>query len=140
MNDAFIAAVAGGLRRYHEKHGIAVGDLIVTMPISIRTPTDSVGGNRATLMRFDVPAGVADPAHRIRLIHERTSKQRNENSLAYTQLIAGALNLSLAGTSVQRCATSISSPAMSPAFRCRFSLRVPPYGCSTRFLPPLARV
>ena len=93
LNDAFIAAVAGGLRRYHDKHGTAVGDLIVTMPISIRTSTDPVGGNRATLMRFDVPAGVADPAHRIRLIHERTSKQRNEKSLAYTQLIAGALNL-----------------------------------------------
>jgi diacylglycerol O-acyltransferase / wax synthase len=93
LNDGFIAAVAGGLRRYHDKHGTAVGDLIVTMPISIRTATDMVGGNRATLMRFDVPAGVADPAHRIRLIHERTSKQRNEKSLAYTQLIAGALNL-----------------------------------------------
>jgi diacylglycerol O-acyltransferase len=93
LNDAFIAAIAGGLRRYHDKHGTAVGDLIVTMPISIRTPTDPVGGNRATLMRFDVPAGVADPAHRIRLVHERTSRQRNEKSLAYTQLIAGALNL-----------------------------------------------
>jgi diacylglycerol O-acyltransferase len=93
LNDAFIAAVAGGLRRYHEKHGTAVGDLIVTMPISIRTQADPVGGNRATLMRFDVPAGVADPAHRIRLIHEQTSEQRNEKSLAYTQLIAGVLNL-----------------------------------------------
>jgi diacylglycerol O-acyltransferase / wax synthase len=93
LNDAFIAAVAGGLRRYHDKHGAAVGDLIVTMPISIRTPTDPVGGNRATLMRFDVPAGVANPAHRIGLIHEQTSQQRNEKSLAYTQFIAGALSL-----------------------------------------------
>lgn len=93
LNDAFIAAVAGGLRRYHDKHNAAVGDLVVTMPISIRTPSDPVGGNRATLMRFGVPAGVADPARRIRLIHERTSAQRNEKSLAYTQLIAGALNL-----------------------------------------------
>lgn len=93
LNDAFIAGVAGGLRRYHDKHGTAVDDLIVTMPISIRTPTDPIGGNRATLMRFNVPAGVADSARRIRLIHERTSRQRNEKSLAYTQLIAGALNL-----------------------------------------------
>jgi diacylglycerol O-acyltransferase / wax synthase len=93
LNDAFIAAVAGGLRRHHEKHGTAVSDLVVMMPISIRTPTDPVGGNRAALMRFDVPAAVADPAQRIRIIHERTSKVRNEKSLAYTQLIAGALNL-----------------------------------------------
>jgi len=92
LNDAFLAALAGGLRRYHDKHGAAVDDLIVTMPISIRAATDPVGGNRATLMRFRVPAGLADPAHRIRLIHERTSRQRDEKSLAYTQLIAGALN------------------------------------------------
>ena len=43
-------------------------------------------------MRFDVPAAVAEPAHRIRIIHERTGKMRDEKSLAYTQLIAGALN------------------------------------------------
>jgi diacylglycerol O-acyltransferase / wax synthase len=93
LNDAFIAAIAGGLRRYHDKHGATIGDLVVTMPISIRNPTDPVGGNRATLMRFGVPAGVADPAQRIRLIHDRTSRQRSEKSLAYTQFIAGALNL-----------------------------------------------
>ena len=36
LNDAFLAGVTGGLRRYHEHHGAEVGDLRVTMPISIR--------------------------------------------------------------------------------------------------------
>jgi hypothetical protein len=63
LNDAFVAGVAGGLRRYHEKHGVPVGDLHITMPISLRTKADDMGGNRITLMRFD------------------------------TQLIAGVLNL-----------------------------------------------
>ena len=85
--------MAGGLRRYHEKHGIAVGDLHLTMPISLRTKTDDMGGNRITLMRFDVPVGEADPAARIRAIHQRTGAVRDERSLPYTQLIAGALNL-----------------------------------------------
>jgi diacylglycerol O-acyltransferase / wax synthase len=93
LNDAFIAAVAGGLRRYHEKHGTAVGDLVMTMPISIRTSADPAGGNRATLMRFGVPASTADPAQRIQIIHDRTGKARNEKSLRYTQFIAGVLNL-----------------------------------------------
>lgn len=93
LNDAFIAAVTGGLRMYHEKHGVDVGDLMVMMPISIRTPTDTMGGNRATLMRFTVPATELDPAQRIRIIHERTTAARNEKSLAYTPLLAGALNL-----------------------------------------------
>jgi diacylglycerol O-acyltransferase / wax synthase len=93
LNDAFVAGVAGGLRRYHEKHGVEVGDLHVSMPISLRTEADEVGGNRITLMRFDVPAGLADPAKRIRQIHRSAAKVRHERSLPYTQLIAGALNL-----------------------------------------------
>jgi diacylglycerol O-acyltransferase / wax synthase len=93
LNDAFVAGVAGGLRRYHEKHGVAVGDLHLTMPISLRTKADEMGGNRITLMRFDVPVGEADPAARIRAIHQRTGAVRDERSMPYTQLIAGALNL-----------------------------------------------
>ena len=51
-----------------------------------------MGGNRATLMRFEVPAADIDAAERIRLIHEQTTRARSEKSLAHTQLIAGALN------------------------------------------------
>ncbi len=93
LNAAFVAGVAGGLRRYHEKHGVAVGDLHLSMPMSLREEHDEIGGNRITLMRFDVPVGVGDPAQRIRQIHERTDRVRHERSLPYTQWIAGALNL-----------------------------------------------
>lgn len=93
LNDAFVAGVAGGLRIYHEKHGVEVGELHLTMPISLRTETDDIGGNRITLMRFDVPVGDPDPARRIKAIHERVSAVRQEKSLPYTQLIAGVLNL-----------------------------------------------
>jgi diacylglycerol O-acyltransferase len=88
-----VAAVAGGLRRYHEKHGVTVGDLHLTMPMSLRADDDEIGGNRITLMRFDAPVGVTDPAERIRQIHDRTAKVRHERSLPYTQWIAGALNM-----------------------------------------------
>jgi WS/DGAT/MGAT family acyltransferase len=93
LNDAFVAAVAGGLRRYHEQHDSSVGDLHLSMPISLRTKTDDMGGNRITLMRFDVPVGEADPARRIKAIHERVGAVREEKSLPHTQLIAGALNM-----------------------------------------------
>ena len=93
LNDAFVAGVAGGLRCYHEKHGVVVGDLHLTMPISLREEGDEMGGNRITLMRFDVPVGEPDPAQRIRQIHERTGRVRDEKSLPYTQWIAGALNM-----------------------------------------------
>ncbi len=93
LNDAFVAGVAGGLRLYHEKHGLTVGDLHLTMPMNLREEGDAMGGNRITIMRFDVPVGTADPAERIRQIHERTGKVRHEKSLPYTQWIAGALNM-----------------------------------------------
>jgi WS/DGAT/MGAT family acyltransferase len=93
LNDAFVAGIAGGLRRYHEKHGVTIGDLHLTMPISVRTEGDAEGGNHITLARFDVPVGVADPAARISETRERTNQVRNERSTPYIQIIAGAMNL-----------------------------------------------
>ena len=93
LNDAFVAGIAGGLRRYHEKHGVQIGDLHLTMPISIRTEDDAEGGNHITLARFDVPVGEADPAARIAETRARTTKVRNEKSTPYIQIIAGAMNL-----------------------------------------------
>ena len=82
VNDAFMAAVTGGLRRYHDRHGAPVDELRVTMPISIRRPDDPIGGNRITLMRFVVPVSDPDPASRIRAIGAVVPGGRNERSLA----------------------------------------------------------
>ena len=93
LNDAFVAGISGGLRRYHEKHGCTVGELHLTMPISIRKEGDDMGGNHITLARFDVPVGLADPARRISETRERCIQVRNERSTAYVQILAGAMNL-----------------------------------------------
>ncbi len=93
LNDAFVAGVTGALRRYHSAHGATVGDLMVTMPISIRTAEDPTGGNRITLMRLTMPVGLEDPAERVREIHRRAERARHERSLPLTQAIAGGLNL-----------------------------------------------
>jgi diacylglycerol O-acyltransferase / wax synthase len=93
VNDAFLAAVTGGLLRYHERHGAAVGDLRVTMPVSVRMPDDPIGGNRITLMRFKVPVGLHDPVERMRGIHESCLAARLEPAIPYTNAIAGVLNV-----------------------------------------------
>ncbi len=93
VNDAFMAAATGALRRYHERHGAPVASLRVTLPISIRTPDDPLGGNRITLMRFVVPVSELDPARRMAEIHERCRTARHERSLAWTDAIAGTLSL-----------------------------------------------
>jgi len=93
INDGFMAAVTGGLRRYHERHEADVETLRVTLPISIRTPEDPLGGNRITLLRFGVPISMADPAARIGEIHRLCLAARSERSLEFTNAIAAGLNL-----------------------------------------------
>ncbi|HXQ61679.1 MAG TPA: wax ester/triacylglycerol synthase domain-containing protein [Acidimicrobiales bacterium] len=98
VNDGFMAAVAGGFRLYHEHHGVVVEALRVTLPISIRTPEDPLGGNRITLIRFCVPVSDPDPASRIGAMNRLCRTARDERSLPMTNTIAGALNLLPRGT------------------------------------------
>lgn len=93
VNDGFLAGVTGGLRKYHERHGAEADELRVAMPISLRADSDDPGGNHVTVMRFKVPVSTANPAERIRALHDRAKEVRSEPSLTYTGAIAGALNL-----------------------------------------------
>jgi len=92
-NDAFLTSITAGLRRYHEQHGQGVEELRVTMPVNVRKADDPLGGNRITLMRFKVPAGIGDPGERMRQTHRRCEPVKTDRSLPFTQLIAGTLNL-----------------------------------------------
>jgi diacylglycerol O-acyltransferase / wax synthase len=93
VNDAYLAVVTGGLRRYHERHGATVESMRAVIPISLRTAQDTGWGNKITLMRLTVPAGEPDPAARMRLLHRLTEAAREEPSLPVTGAIAGALNM-----------------------------------------------
>jgi diacylglycerol O-acyltransferase / wax synthase len=93
VNDAFLAGVTEGLRRYHERHGTGVERLRVTLPISLRRPEDPPGGNLITLVRFTVPAGELPAADRMRLLRDEVERWRREPSLGLTQAIAAGLNL-----------------------------------------------
>ena len=93
VNDGFLAALAGGLRMYHDLHGAKVGELLMTMPISIRRPDDPSGGNRITLERLAIPIGVLDVNTRIAEIHRRCLKTRAEPAIAYTNTVAAVLNM-----------------------------------------------
>lgn len=93
LNDAFMAGITGGLRRYHEVHGTTVGELRVTLPISLRAEDDPMGGNRITLMRFAVPVGDPDPVFRMRAIHRRCRDVRDEPAVPHTNGVATGLNL-----------------------------------------------
>jgi WS/DGAT/MGAT family acyltransferase len=93
LNDAFVTAMTGGLRRYHERHGTNVHELRMTMPVNIRRPDDPIGGNRITLLRFGLPVGEPDPVARLRRISHTIQAWRAEPAIPLTQGIAFALNL-----------------------------------------------
>jgi WS/DGAT/MGAT family acyltransferase len=92
VNDVFVSAVVGGLQRYHAHHGYRVDALRMTLPINLRTAADAPGGNKFVPARFAVPAGVSDPAERIRAIGAIVREWRGEPALALTGALAGALN------------------------------------------------
>ena len=93
LNDAFLTGITGGLRHYHDHHGRDVEALRLTMPVSIREDDDPEGGNKVTLVRFEVPVGVADPVERMQLIGERCRDSRHERAIPYSNAIAAMLNL-----------------------------------------------
>ncbi len=93
VNDAYLAAIAGGLRRYHERHDAPVASLRAMMPINLRGGTDAGWGNRITLQRLTVPVGEPDPVARMRALHRVARAARDEPSLSITGAIAGALNM-----------------------------------------------
>lgn len=93
LNDAFLAALAGGLRRYHEQHLAIVDRLRVSMPISTRTADDPPGGNRVTLQRFELPVGTTDPRRRMQAIGRATRALRADPAIRFGDAIAEVLNL-----------------------------------------------
>lgn len=92
LNDAFVAAVVGGLTRYHARHGSAVSELRMTLPINLRRAGDDAGGNQFAPVRFAVPAAIDNPGERMTAIGVLVREWRAEPALRLTSTLAGVLN------------------------------------------------
>jgi WS/DGAT/MGAT family acyltransferase len=92
LNDVFVAAVVGGLRSYHERHGAAPQQLRMTLPINLRARGDDAVGNRFAPARFAVPADLDDPRERVEAIGALVRGWRAEPAIAMTATLAGVLN------------------------------------------------
>jgi diacylglycerol O-acyltransferase len=118
VNDAYLAAVTGGLRRYHVRHGTPVKSLRAVVPINLRNGTDTSWGNKITLQRVTLPAGEADPGARMRDVHRITQVARKEPSLPITGAIASVLNMLPVGYvgGVLKHVDFLASNVTGPAF------------------------
>ncbi len=91
VNDAFLAALLGAFRLYHEKLGQPIEKIPLAIPISVRTDDDDAGGNRFVGARFAAPVGIADPVERMAALREMVRSVRGEAALDGMSLLAPAL-------------------------------------------------
>lgn len=92
-NDALLAATVEGLRRYHERHGVSVEELRITMPINLRHKGEVASGNHFAPVRFAAPTGIVEPVERMRQLGAIARRWRAEPALDATDGIAAVLDL-----------------------------------------------
>jgi WS/DGAT/MGAT family acyltransferase len=91
LNDAYLASLAGGLRRYHVAHGLGPQILPIAFPVSLRRDHDPLGGNRFAGARIAGPIGIEDPAARILAIRKLVLSARKEPALDFMGILAPVL-------------------------------------------------
>ena len=93
VNDAYLAALCGGLGRYHEVLGVPVDALPLALPVSLRSDDDPAAGNRFAGVTIAAPVGEPDPAERIRLVREQVIARRREPAIDVITRLAPVLSL-----------------------------------------------
>lgn len=91
INDAFVAALLGAFRIYHEALGSSIDKMPIAIPISIRTSGDEQGGNRFVGARFAGPAGIADPRERMAAVGAIVREMRDEAAIDAMSLLSPLL-------------------------------------------------
>jgi diacylglycerol O-acyltransferase len=92
LNDAFLAALTGGVGRYHEHHGVPLDTLTLALPVSTRKPDDPPGSNRFAGARIAGAASIVDPAERMRELRKEVLAAREEPALDFLGLLSPALS------------------------------------------------
>ncbi len=92
VNDAYLAGLLGGIRRYHEHHGVRLDELPITVPVSLRRAEDPLGGNPYAGAVIPAPVGTTDPAERIAAIRGLLLQATNEPAMDTFSLMAPLVN------------------------------------------------
>jgi diacylglycerol O-acyltransferase / wax synthase len=93
LNDLYLAALCGGLGRYHEEQGQSVDEIPLALPVSIRRPEDPPDSNRFVGVRIAAPIGASGIRERAQLIGERVRQARTEPALTAFSALAPAASL-----------------------------------------------
>src|SRR5215475_14254150 len=93
VNDAYLAALCGGLGRYHEVLGVPVDALPLALPVSLRGADDPASGNRFAGVTIAAPVGESDPVERMRQVREQVIAGRSEPAIDVIGQLAPVLSL-----------------------------------------------
>ena len=91
VNDAYLAALLGAFRLYHDELGDPLDSdatMPVSVPVSVRRDDDSAGGNRFAPARLVAPVGIADPVARIERVRQLVRGARSEPALESADVVA----------------------------------------------------
>ncbi|MBA2347699.1 MAG: DUF1298 domain-containing protein [Solirubrobacterales bacterium] len=97
INDGFVCAILGGLQRYHDRMGVALDDVPMSMPVSVRRDDDPMGGNRFTGAYFSAPSAISDPVERMKEMRSRVAAARGEPALDFINTVMPMLNRTPSG-------------------------------------------
>lgn len=88
LNDAYLAAVAGALRLYHEALGAHVDSLPVAIPVNLRREQDPAEGNYFGAVVIAAPLDIPDPAARIERVGALVRAGREEPAIGAPALLS----------------------------------------------------
>lgn len=91
VNDIYIAAIAGGLQRYHNALDCEHEALPLAMPVSLRRANNANGGNHFAAARINLPLTECDPKRRIAQIQHQVSSAIAEPAINIMNHIAPLL-------------------------------------------------
>jgi diacylglycerol O-acyltransferase / wax synthase len=93
VNDAYLAALCGGLSRYHEVLGVPVDAVPLALPVSLRGADDPASGNRFAGVTIAAPVGEPDPVERMRQVRQQVIAGRSEPAIDVIGRLAPVLSL-----------------------------------------------
>jgi WS/DGAT/MGAT family acyltransferase len=91
VNDVILTAVTGGFRELLASRGIDMRPLQIQsmIPVSMRTPGDSSGGNQVSAMFAQLPIGVEDPVERLHAMTRQMQRVKKSGTPLTVDSIIG---------------------------------------------------
>lgn len=137
VNDLYLAAITGALRRYQSAVGAAPEDVPLAVPVNLRRGDEAAAGNHIGALNLVAPAAEPDPARRLEVIREAMQAGRSEPAIRAHSLLA-PLMARMPDTVLERLlrqipradvqASNVPGPRERPYFAGRRVLAAYPFG------------